>query len=555
MQGAATFEHFSKKIAADFLNSVLIVDDRARLAPFDHVDRPVVLTVPGRQGRSQDARTEPHAANGPHDLYAKPLIDSFAKVGILCGVFRPENDELDKFKEKLGPVTERTDVLILDWVMGDYKNGEAALRIIKYLLNLSKHGKGRARLILIYSGETDLGSIANSICTALDAPVDNQDPFTICSGTARICIYAKEGGHLPPSSKHRSIAVAKLPDVVVAEFVQMTGGLVSNVALKSLGALRSNTHQLLTRFDKRLDAAYITHKTLLLPEEAAHHLVPLVVSEIQAILEDAEVWEVANNTRVLQWVKYQIGRGLHFSLPSGVTEEAYLQGLSHLLKHGAGESAVKSLFSLHKKFADAILKSTNYEKAARKVAESLTNLLTITAEHPIPSDQNLAVLMSTRSRYGSPAPKLGLGTIVLETHGKQSRYLLCVQPRCDSVRIDNFRSFPFLPLKVMADHAPCNFIIADKGKSIRLNILDKPYEALMISFKPARSSEREILARRAKNGLFFKSGGSIKNRYRWVGDLKPDHAQRVVNNYAYRISRVGLTESEWLRKLSLKGDE
>ena len=69
----------------------------------------------------------------------------------------------------------------------------------------------------------------------------------------------------------------------------------------------------------------------------------------------------------------------------------------------------------------------------------------------------------------------------------------------------------------------------------------------MIRFAPARPSDKQVLARRVKSGRFFKASGTT-SKYRWVADLKPEHAQRVANEYAYELSRVGLTESEWLRR-------
>ncbi|MFT5250534.1 MAG: hypothetical protein ACI93P_002276 [bacterium] len=36
--------------------------------------------------------------------------------------------------------------------------------------------------------------------------------------------------------------------------------------------------------------------------------------------------------------------------------------------------------------------------------------------------------------------------------------------------------------------------------------------------------------------------------FEWILDLKDWHAQRIVTDYAATLSRVGLNESEWLRK-------
>ena len=37
-------------------------------------------------------------------------------------------------------------------------------------------------------------------------------------------------------------------------------------------------------------------------------------------------------------------------------------------------------------------------------------------------------------------------------------------------------------------------------------------------------------------------------RYYWVLDLKESHAQRIANEFSANLARVGLDESEWLRR-------
>jgi len=41
-------------------------------------------------------------------------------------------------------------------------------------------------------------------------------------------------------------------------------------------------------------------------------------------------------------------------------------------------------------------------------------------------------------------------------------------------------------------------------------------------------------------------------KFEWVLDLKDLHAQRIVADYASNLSRIGLDESEWLRKAGVK---
>ena len=50
----------------------------------------------------------------------------------------------------------------------------------------------------------------------------------------------------------------------------------------------------------------------------------------------------------------------------------------------------------------------------------------------------------------------------------------------------------------------------------------------------------------------FKTAGNVNDEVRWIADLKTDFAHRVANMFAAEVSRVGLTESEWLRRMGMK---
>ena len=52
------------------------------------------------------------------------------------------------------------------------------------------------------------------------------------------------------------------------------------------------------------------------------------------------------------------------------------------------------------------------------------------------------------------------------------------------------------------------------------------------------------------NGRFiFQDEGKNEDRndYEWIAELKTEHAQRAAEQFGRELSRVGLTESEWLR--------
>jgi hypothetical protein len=75
----------------------------------------------------------------------------------------------------------------------------------------------------------------------------------------------------------------------------------------------------------------------------------------------------------------------------------------------------------------------------------------------------------------------------------------------------------------------------------------------MIGFQPWTETDREVLAKGNGDQLFFKSGARETN-FQWVAELRTEHAQRIANMLAGKISRVGLNESEWLRLNAKRSD-
>lgn len=59
-----------------------------------------------------------------------------------------------------------------------------------------------------------------------------------------------------------------------------------------------------------------------------------------------------------------------------------------------------------------------------------------------------------------------------------------------------------------------------------------------------------ILAEEEHGKFIFKQKYSDTDdeQFEWVLDLKDLHSQRIVTDYASKLSRVGLNESEWHRR-------
>jgi hypothetical protein len=562
----------------------VLVDDRAYLSDYAAFPSPSKLVSPGKQGairatevatiakdapgsssttvtsaaidtKTPDAKTLTNPEGAPlttpsserdHTLNGKIVIDVFAKMGVVCAVIRPEEEELGKLNDLVMKVGANADVLILDWELCNSKSGEMTLELIKSVVTSAAEGR-RARLIVVYTAEPNLISIEKNIRKALNLVEANpNEDLVIESAGTRICVYSKAGTLTNRIGDKRSIKPEDLPEVVISEFTEMTKGLLSNVAMQSIAAIRENTYKILRRFDHTLDAPYVTHSTLITPERAEEQVTALIVSEIQEILENENVGSLADYSHIIKWLDDRITNDLTLPTSTDLTSKQYYAGLVQLLKDGVREEAVKKLRLEHTVFADKIIPKKvkgKDKEPAKSVRELLTGILRSNPSVPHEADEVLAMLMSLRHRYTNPAPHLALGTIIARMGEGVPAYLLCLQPVCDSVRLKEPRPFAFLSLKAAGNSKNCQVILRDGTELKPLTLKPSPYLLEMIPFSPNR--DERVMAEPEGTNYLFKSTCDIA--FRWIADLKPAQAQRFANNFAHTFSRVGLIESEWHR--------
>ena len=143
--------------------------------------------------------------------------------------------------------------------------------------------------------------------------------------------------------------------------------------------------------------------------------------------------------------------------------------------------------------------------------------------------------------------------VQLFTMKKIETYWVCLQPRCDSIRIvKDERAFPMLPLEICKDETKFRLVLLNGNfEPIRVSLKNKPYNLSLISFTSQVGNHGSIFAENQKQKFYFTSTNGIK--YRWVGELRTEQAQRLANEFATNLSRVGLDESEWLRLWATKG--
>ncbi|MBI4594900.1 MAG: hypothetical protein HY730_00805 [Candidatus Tectomicrobia bacterium] len=546
------FEELSRGIVARFLQTIVIVDDQAFLHEADVAHPHGGLVAPG-MGATQAVPTPVVDTNTvsdtAHELDAKAIIDVFAEKGLICSVLRPKMNE--QFETKTINAAERADILILDWqLQGATMPDVDAADLIEKIISRG-NSQDRLRLIAVYSAEkpATIGRKLQATLTPLGNLSIEDNDHTFVLKRNRVCLFAKEG--TIGAETGRIIREEDLPDRLITEFSKMTTGLLSNAALESMAALRKNMHRMLGKFHPSLDAPYLSHRALLKPaEEAESHVVPLIVAEIQSILEDQQVSDCVTSAYIQSWVARYVNSITEFEKRMNIPSlENAKKSLVDLLCKGIHEEDSSKLFPDWSKFIAPLKEEKNGINLSK-----LTDILTSDGSSGGILDREFACLMSVCTHYENPQPMLTLGSIVaLDSDGKTD-YFLCVQPSCDSVRLpDKGRRFPFLPMTKAANSSATDFgfIVPEKdGNLIDLRLSLRVYELEIFEFR-RDSNTKCVLATNVDNEWIFttvKIGDKDPKRLRWVAELKQSHAQRVANDYAREISRVGLTESEWLRR-------
>lgn len=541
---ATRFELHVRRQVLEFLQTILMIDDEAfrrdsgpeQAADEDWADDD---TPPVGSALKLVA---PGASAEGDELDVQAVSRSFAEAALSCAILSPQSaEENEDFRPAFVRTAKRADALILDWNLnGD--NGATAEKLIRAVLREdAKSPRRRLRLVTVYTGEPDLRQITDRIANATSESLgedelkwDDDRHVAFSRGPVRVAVFAKEHVQsIPAELADRRRAISALPTVVVEEFGRHSLGLVTTASLSALAGIRNDAHRLLAALGPEIDGAVLGQRVSLAhPEDVERQVEGLIASELAAIVQDHEVGSHVGLPRVREWLKHKSGIGSRgVSTFESMTAELRLR----LLAEGFSHEAVQEL-------QDAGI-------GKKKLAAEATHLFVETLEEKQRSDQIFSMRMSLRSRYAKPSPVLQLGTIVEQ----EGTYAVCVQPLCDSVRINGSRMFPLLPLEVVSegDRAPSDLTVPDPQASsgyVRLRVVPKPSRILMRDFNGGPAGTVQVRWYR-KVGRF--SEVKVKGRgksWRWVGDLKTDHAQRVVERLSSEFSRVGLEEAEVLRQ-------
>jgi hypothetical protein len=523
----------SKEIAQDFIQSILFVDDKAYCTD-----------------------------QGDHRFEVKPIIRESATKGLIATAFAPEHQDDLSMVVSIG---RKADVVVLDWRIdvNDFvtsagadeeqddvadSRGDFAIQVIKKLIVENEVPVDQLKLIFIYTGETNLRDIFTQLITAFSS-FKQIDEFTLSFGGVRISIWAKDCA--APSFSHmpeiipRIRSYSGLLEEVPIEYAKVSSGLLSNTCLNALTLLRNNTYKLIANFSPSLDPAFVAHRAMLpQPEDAGDLLKETICGQMNAILTNADISQQVSSKIICDWLSSQefndtaIKATDKHNITIDSTKRYLWQNKGYVaLLNGELNASGKAVLN------DDDIK--NFERARlKKYACQSFKPHNYTNEY---CNEEFSILTHHKRNHLSTSqlPSLSLGVMLKYNDS----YLLCIQQKCDSVRIEAGTHRKFLFLTMEKDEKNFDVLFKDESQSyVHLSTCYKECHALeIIEFAPFDDTGI-VQAQKEDAFYYFKGGPNDDKNFQWILDLKEAHAQRIANKFAANLARVGLDESEWLRR-------
>jgi len=523
---AYKFSERSLQVCRNFLQSAVIIDDRAFDKPIKSIPRAV--EKPLRRGRPLRVIQKTSSKN-EHYLDTRALIKSFADHGIICSAlkFTDYNENSISFKN----TAKLADIAIIDWEMEDEKTGENALKLMSSLLEDDFLSPQRFRLVTIYTATLDLEDISQKIAAHIqkvhkkELDID-QNGLRLVYQSIVITIYAKDPRGIPVHLQINAVDEGGLPEKLIACFSENISGILPNTVLSALTAIRHSTHRMLALFNKNLDYAYLTHRASLpKPDDSAYHLEVFIAEEIKSILTSYDcIGSNASFPVIEKWLFEKYEKEYQFTCSDGNLNRDTIYSC---LKVGSSSTEI------------------NIKGGGNKLYQKFSHLLSGNAAIAFSSDIELSRLSVLKTRYKNSAPYLTTGVVLQQQ--KDKSLWVCIQPKCDSVRLELKSSkFPLLPILPGVGGKSTLPKLRDKDTEKFCHILIHPQNCRSIEFKSATVDKSQIYPMRIKGEWIYLS--TEKHRFQFIAELKDEVAQNVLNDFAATTARVGTNPSEWLRK-------
>ncbi|WP_376749705.1 MULTISPECIES: response regulator receiver domain [Pantoea] len=549
MTSSTDFHKISEDCVRRFLHSVVAVDDNMSFgagsdtfptdddidALVDPDDEPTKIITPLAHREVESTKSKSKIKNHPFDYQA--LAEAFAKDGIACCGLLAKSFDVEE-RDIITASSRKADITILDWDMQS-DSGQFAIEIIKSIITSDVNSGGRLRLLSIYTGENVdvvITKLNNELKKKYNSIIKNNDSIFIEDN------HALEQWCIVVISK--DIYEKDLPNVLIKKFTSLTAGLLSNAALSCISEIREKTHSILTRYNNKLDTAYVSHILNLITsrelrpyayENAHDYAVDLISEEIRSTLQISEKLKKSLSKETLShWPVFHYKRNncKDFLLTGKKQKELSVENLSAIL---SADSLVETQSAIER----ASLGKKEYLSQDGEEDKKLMQLCSLEITR-----RNL--------RYHSNIDNVSLkqGTLLLDN---DNMVYLCIQPLCDSVRLHEKANFLFI--KGTIDENNYNLLIEDADSGffkikmpakasniVSFAFLVEPGKGVVIG----RKHDTEYLNQISSSPLFITDAPPSK-LLKWIGEIKTSHAQKITTDIVGNLSRIGLDQHEWLR--------
>ena len=518
----------------DFFRTAVLIDDRVnndyrKLDPLQ-TEEPSAQPAEELSDEPEPGLIEP-TDDGQTPVYPSKLVSAFLAENVVCSVieFGPDSDLVDLALRS----AKIADLVILDWLInGSYAATVSAIDAI------AAKNRGRLTVIVVFTGEEDLEKVGDRLKDHAD--FDPASAFLLKRDSTIVLVFGKPGITRSDGQNHRTAEYRDLPRIIREDLEMVFKGLMPEFAFHGINVLREATPRILASFGPDLDIGALVHRALLPePSDAGSQFARLLATDFEQAMQEKRVDEAWNDEVIEQFLEDK-----PLNKPEALAKRLRdTQGVPANLRQLDDENLVRKAVAL------GLLKA-GIGKANKSLAKQLIDSLDGAAG----SSKALAALMSSVP-LRDVAPRLELGVVVRD---QSDNYWLCIQPLCDSVRINQTqenqtqkdqtqenpkRAFPMMPLKVKGENRTDAMIQTADGNFVRAGFEHTPYKVTMPQFVPTDAGE-VVAACESSNWQFKCDGGDI---YTAVARLRPEVAMAAVQGFASQASRVGVDTSEWLR--------
>ncbi|MGJ5824062.1 response regulator receiver domain [Serratia sp. H402Y] len=596
------FSAHCHEVVREYVQNVMIIDDGAQLNATHAPSTGVMLNTPvstnplissfRQMGTKENRGKIP--PDSIHPLDTLSLTNAFFEEGIVAGIYQPkilDNQTPEQFASIARSACEKADIIILDWILKN-RSSDFSKAIVKEILRSDNENGGKIRAIMIYTGESRLNDLRDELCDYLtDYTLDRNIDFEIHSSNLIISFYNKDH-QAYDFSPERAVSEADIPAAALKSFSILINGLVPAFAIKAAAAIRKNTGRIISRFGKNLDSGYLAHRVLLpRPDDSEVFMLENFISYMRNILA---ISRVDNSTlgacTIEKWIKYNDNTLAKKITHEDITCQIELSDMIQLSKNGFSGNLSKVI---HKKNSSI---SKNFCDISKKPSLDAISIFDTEKTKVINSSIELSILSSFRRTFKdivgiNESPYLTQGSLIYSKNIDQ--FMLCITPKCDTVRINNKLNFSFVALDEVTDGKfdiviPRNASIDshkklihdfkkfDIAQQIVENVLShnkKPNKSLIKqfhSFLPYESKEYTLLHTTKKfhklEHIVFETDERKRvlssntdpdtiifwdedcHEYIWIGDLHDLNTISRVGNLVSNLNRTGTDEVEWLRR-------